>query len=143
MASAIGGNLRSLRLGVSATQSEVAEIAGISLEAYSRIERGLALPSYPTLVRLAASYGVHSGDLMRQGAPPTGLQDSVNTNPEAAHPRLGRQGGGIDGRRAALALELLDLARTLDEDALVALIAQVDREYKAAQSSAIDPVRPG
>ena len=44
--------LRSRRFARSITQAELAEQVGISLEAYSRLERGQSLPSFPTLMRV-------------------------------------------------------------------------------------------
>ncbi len=44
--------LRTRRFARSITQAELAERVGISLEAYSRLERGQSLPSFPTLMRV-------------------------------------------------------------------------------------------
>ncbi len=40
-----------MRLQLQLTQAQVAEQIDISVEAYARLERGLALPSFPTLLR--------------------------------------------------------------------------------------------
>lgn len=67
--------LRKLRLHHAKTQAELAEQIGISLEAYSRIERGQSLPSYPTLMRLCELLGV-TPDALLAGDVPTGTPTS-------------------------------------------------------------------
>lgn len=48
----LGTRLRSLRKRVHWTQETLSERIGLTAEAYARIERGLSLPSFPTLLRL-------------------------------------------------------------------------------------------
>ena len=58
LATTIGRNLRSTRLGLGLTQQDVAERAELSTEFYARMERGGTLPSVPTLVRLGSELRV-------------------------------------------------------------------------------------
>lgn len=53
LARRIGQAARNARRAAGKTQQEIADEAGVSVEFYSRIERGGTLPSVPTLVRLA------------------------------------------------------------------------------------------
>jgi len=52
IAVALGRRVRSVRKDRAWTQSELSDLLGISTEAYGRIERGHALPSFPTFLRL-------------------------------------------------------------------------------------------
>ena len=51
----LGGRVRQLRKTLHRTQDEVSNSVGLTTEAYARIERGLSLPSFPTLMRLCAA----------------------------------------------------------------------------------------
>src|SRR5512142_1436553 len=53
LARTIGNAARNARKALSLTQEDAAELIGISLEFYARIERGGTLPSVPTLVRMS------------------------------------------------------------------------------------------
>ena len=53
LASTIGKNLRATRSRMGLTQEQTAERVGITIEFYGRMERGQALPSLKTLVRMA------------------------------------------------------------------------------------------
>jgi transcriptional regulator with XRE-family HTH domain len=53
LAKTIGNAARNARAALSLTQEDAAELIGISLEFYARIERGGTLPSVPTLARMA------------------------------------------------------------------------------------------
>lgn len=57
--------LRVLRAEKNWTQGEVARRAKLSQNSYSRIERGLQFPKYPTLEAIAAAYGLTIGDLVK------------------------------------------------------------------------------
>lgn len=53
-----GANLRHQRKAKSLTQAELAERVGISTEMISKVERGIASPSFPTIEKLADVLGV-------------------------------------------------------------------------------------
>ncbi len=78
----IGGNARRARLALQLTQEDVAERIGVSLEFYSRLERGGTLPSVPTLHRLVSALNVSADVLLGRVAlesPPLHIEDSVAT----------------------------------------------------------------
>jgi len=52
LATHLGDCVRELRLAQRLTQRELAERIGLTTQAFARLERGLSLPSFPTLVRL-------------------------------------------------------------------------------------------
>jgi len=59
----IGANLRRIREAKDMSQSEVAELAGISRVAYRNIENGIAIPKVSTLQNIALGVGVKLQDL--------------------------------------------------------------------------------
>lgn len=52
IASGLGKRIRAVRKDRGWTQGELSDRLGISTEAYGRIERGHALPSFPTFLRV-------------------------------------------------------------------------------------------
>lgn len=63
LAQSIGNAAREARRSLQLTQEDAAERIGVSVEFYSRIERGAALPSLMTFVRMANVLNV-SSDVM-------------------------------------------------------------------------------
>ena len=55
IAQRLGTRLRGMRKSGHRTQDEVSSSIGLTTEAYARIERGLSLPSFPTLMRLCTA----------------------------------------------------------------------------------------
>ena len=68
LAVTIGKSVRTARAALGLSQADVAEKLGLSLEFIGRIERGVALPSVPTLVSLATALGVSGDALLGLGA---------------------------------------------------------------------------
>jgi transcriptional regulator with XRE-family HTH domain len=64
LATSIGKSARAARVALGLSQADVAEKLGLSLEFVGRIERGVALPSVPTLVSLVQVLGVSSDALL-------------------------------------------------------------------------------
>ena len=62
----LANRVRELRERAGITQSRLAEIAGLSVEAVSRIERGARSPSLETAIELARGLGVAVGDLLSE-----------------------------------------------------------------------------
>lgn len=60
---ALAAVLRRLREARGLSQEATAQAAGISLNTYSRIERGHAAPSWTTVRRIADALGVGMGEL--------------------------------------------------------------------------------
>jgi transcriptional regulator with XRE-family HTH domain len=65
----IGGRVRTRRKAAALTQLQAAERLDMTGEAYARIERGQAIPSCPTLMRICALYGV-TPDALLLAEPP-------------------------------------------------------------------------
>jgi len=63
----VGEVVRSLRLGLDITQSELAYRAGVALATVQRVERG-RMPSVTNLHRLAAALGVPVAELLGEAA---------------------------------------------------------------------------
>lgn len=95
-ASRVAANLRSRRLQLQLTQAQVAEKIDISVEAYARLERGLALPSFPTLLRACSTLQTtpdalltdHDGTLVVGGPR---VRHQGEPQPPVARPQLQRQ----------------------------------------------------
>ncbi|HWN70499.1 MAG TPA: helix-turn-helix transcriptional regulator, partial [Haliangium sp.] len=71
LAQSIGNAAREARRSRQWTQEDAAERIGVSVEFYSRIERGAALPSLETFVRMANELSVSSDVMIGRGAPGT------------------------------------------------------------------------
>lgn len=69
LAKRLGGNLCGRRKQLGWTQETVAERVGVDAETISRIERGVHLPSLPTLDRLAVSLQCSAGELLSMDGP--------------------------------------------------------------------------
>jgi transcriptional regulator with XRE-family HTH domain len=61
----LGERVLKERQRVGITQMDVANLAGINVAHYGRIERGTGNPNLETLVRLAGVLGIDPGDLLR------------------------------------------------------------------------------
>jgi transcriptional regulator with XRE-family HTH domain len=64
VAVAIGNAARHARHALQLTQQQVAERIGVSVEFYSRMERGLAHPSLELFVRMLDALGVRADTLL-------------------------------------------------------------------------------
>lgn len=60
----IGKAARKARVSLGMTQEDAAEQINVSVEFYSRIERGTALPSLKTFLRMAVTFGVSTDKLL-------------------------------------------------------------------------------
>jgi transcriptional regulator with XRE-family HTH domain len=61
----LGERLRDLRQKVACSQDEIANLAGMNVSNYGKIERGLGNPELHTIIRLAAVLGVDAAELVR------------------------------------------------------------------------------
>ena len=64
LAAQIGKAARKARTGLGLSQADAAERVGISTEFFGRLERGVTLPSVPTLVELARALGIGTDVLL-------------------------------------------------------------------------------
>ena len=74
----IGNRIKALRLERGMTQNSFAEVLGVSFQAVSNWERGVAPPDLDNLVRVAAFFGVTVDDLLRVDRKSTRLNSSHN-----------------------------------------------------------------
>jgi transcriptional regulator with XRE-family HTH domain len=105
----LGAAAREARHRAQLTQAEVASLIGISPVVYSRLERGMVLPSVPTLCRLCDALHVSSDTLLGR---------SGNALEAAAPAQAGltpQQAAATDLRR------LLTLVLRMDDSQLQAL----------------------
>lgn len=146
LAVAIGDNLKRRRLARSWTQAEVAETVGVSIEAFSRIERGLSLPSFPTLLRLAALYGTEAAELIKFGrTPPVALagRNPRVTQPTGAMAQSCAEGQSSEQQTASLFLRLVDAARTIDAAGLEQLVKDAEAIAESSDSPHGDSAHGG
>jgi transcriptional regulator with XRE-family HTH domain len=64
IARALGANIRQARCRQDLTQAQMAELIGMSVEMYGRMERGGLLPSMEMFVKLCRALGVQAGQLV-------------------------------------------------------------------------------
>ena len=62
----IGAKLRELRLSNNLTQTQLAEILGLSRVNYTRYENNVVRPDYETIVKLADFYDVSLDELFNR-----------------------------------------------------------------------------
>jgi transcriptional regulator with XRE-family HTH domain len=78
LSKALGDAARAARLKAGLTQADVAERVGVATEVYGRLERGLLLPSVPTLRRLCLALHLAADTLLAldSSRPPAWTQAS-------------------------------------------------------------------
>jgi transcriptional regulator with XRE-family HTH domain len=68
LAQMIGHRARAARSRAKLTQEDVAERTGIVPEVYGRLERGIMMPSVPTLWKLAVVFRISADELLNEAA---------------------------------------------------------------------------
>lgn len=61
----LGERLRDRRNKLALSQEEIANLAGMNVSNYGKIERGIGNPNFHTLVRIASVLGVDPGSLIK------------------------------------------------------------------------------
>jgi transcriptional regulator with XRE-family HTH domain len=97
----IGLRIRELRRLNKLTQDDLAGVTGRSVDTISALERGLALPSFESLEKLAVAFGVPIGDL------------------------FGHDVAGGSEKQTRLLATLISQARTLSEAELAVAVDQI------------------
>jgi transcriptional regulator with XRE-family HTH domain len=100
----IGRAAREARLKLKLTQADVAERVNLVAEVYGKIERGVMLPSAPTLIKLRTALGITADFLM-------GLTNDAQLEGLQAPP-------APDEEMSPDAKRLLRLMRTMDDEQL-------------------------
>lgn len=102
----LGKRVRVVRKDRGWTQSQLSDLLGISTEAYGRIERGHALPSFPTFLRLCRILECTPDTLLvdyEQPARETGASQNGNLE------RLARDLRTLDGREIAAVQHVVEV----------------------------------
>jgi transcriptional regulator with XRE-family HTH domain len=89
LARRIGAAARAARSALGASQGDAAEEIGISTEFYARIERGVTMPSVPTLVRMAGVLHISADVLL--GLPTSAVHSPSPAKEPAEVTRLVRK----------------------------------------------------
>ena len=63
----LGNRIKAIRSATGLSQEELAEMVDVSSHTISGIERGKNLPSYETLAKLAAAFGISVSELANEG----------------------------------------------------------------------------
>lgn len=78
LSKALGDEARQARMHAELTQADVAERIGVATEVYGRLERGMLMPSVPTLRRLCVALRLQADVLLSLG---TGRSNPAWTEP--------------------------------------------------------------
>ncbi|MFL5356276.1 multiprotein-bridging factor 1 family protein [Archangium sp.] len=111
----LGEAARAARLRLGLTQAEVAKKVRLKSGVYGRVERGMMMPSVPTLRRMCETLGISSDVLLSLGAQAHAATVPAETPPPGAgeHPELSRIIHILQGwppERLALLRKLLETA---------------------------------
>jgi len=74
----LGERVRDRRLKFALSQDDVANLAGLNVSNYGKIERGLSNPTFHTILRISTVLGIDPGVLV-QGLDGSTLPPSVET----------------------------------------------------------------
>lgn len=86
----LGDEAREARQKLGLTQADVAERIGVATEVYGRLERGLLMPSVPTLRRLCVALRLPADSLLGLGAAQLPAWTELPPPPERDEPQLRR-----------------------------------------------------
>ncbi len=103
IAQRFGDALRTARDAAGLTQEALAELIDLTPEAYGRLERGAAMPSYPTLFRLCRSLGVTANELLMG----TGVLIAQEDSPSVELTELRRHASKLTKRQQRILLAVV------------------------------------
>jgi transcriptional regulator with XRE-family HTH domain len=110
----LGERARTARAKLNLTQEELSERVGVTPEALGRIERGHALPSFPTFQRLAAALGLSANELLTPERSAHRVEEKLLRAPRELQ-QISRYSARLDRRQQRVVLtvarELATLAR--------------------------------
>jgi transcriptional regulator with XRE-family HTH domain len=86
----LGDEAREARHKLGLTQADVAERIGVATEVYGRLERGLLMPSVPTLRRLCMALRLPADALLGLGTNQAPAWAQLSAPPEDEEPQLRR-----------------------------------------------------
>ncbi|OJT25331.1 transcriptional regulator [Archangium sp. Cb G35] len=91
LSKALGDAAREARQKASLTQADVAERIGVATEVYGRLERGLLMPSVPTLRRICLALHLSADALLALSSPqPPIWEEPPPPSSEQEHPAMRR-----------------------------------------------------
>lgn len=90
LSKALGDGARLARQQAGLTQADVAERIGVATEVYGRLERGLLMPSVPTLRRLCVALRLQADVLLSLGTGTTPAWVESVPPPEKEGPQMRR-----------------------------------------------------
>ncbi|WP_232537365.1 helix-turn-helix domain-containing protein [Cystobacter fuscus] len=90
LARSLGDTAREARKREGLTQADVAERIGVATEVYGRLERGLLMPSVPTLRRLCVALRLAADSLLALGPAEPPAWARTEPSPEQEPPQLRR-----------------------------------------------------
>jgi len=91
LSKALGDAAREARKREGVTQADVAERIGVATEVYGRLERGLLMPSVPTLRRLCLALKLPADSLLALGTPhPPAWAEAPSAPAETGGPQMRR-----------------------------------------------------
>jgi transcriptional regulator with XRE-family HTH domain len=127
LAARLGDAARKARLQARMTQADVAERIGVATEVYGRLERGMMLPSVPTLRKLCATLRVDANELLAldAGEDPRWMEEVASEDEDS--PRLRR---------------LLRILRRMDEAEISAMRVIAGSLLKLKEGRAASPGEP-
>jgi len=107
IAAGLGKRIRAVRKDRGWTQGELSDRLGISTEAYGRIERGHALPSFPTFLRVCRILDCTPDNVLMESEPRgrTSGKAAGNGNVE----RLSRDIRALESREVAALQQVVDV----------------------------------
>lgn len=74
----LGERIRQRRLRFALSQDDIANLAGMNVSNYGKIERGLSNPTFHTIVRIASVLNIDPGELVA-GISAASLPEAVTT----------------------------------------------------------------
>ncbi|WP_309896975.1 helix-turn-helix transcriptional regulator [Archangium sp.] len=86
----LGDAARAARLRLGLTQAEVAQKVGLGSSVYGRIERGMMMPSVPTLRRMCVALELASDVLLSLGTQEGAAEPALRAPEVGEHPELSR-----------------------------------------------------
>lgn len=90
LAKSLGDAARAARQKAGLTQADVAERIGVATEVYGRLERGLLMPSVPTLRRICLALHLPADSLLALGSGQPSVWEEAPPPPEHEEPAMRR-----------------------------------------------------
>ncbi len=140
----IGKNAKRIRLARDLTKADVAEKAGISTSAYSKMESGVSIPRVDTLYKIAKAMGVEIQELISPVRELTAVRFRAKKKLKRRDHLLARTSRWLDDFNYLLALEnqkaeytlsgVPDKLKNIEQERLPIMAAKVVREQMGLEN---------